>query len=308
MAQNQTPTLCWPPFLRSDNAYKYRKVLIHVLESPGFTGAVKTVFDKIGSHLKTLGDAGNANSPGTLSDTVKNLNAAYDAEVERSTILTIALPLPNELSDDQTHDWETTTGISGAIGAGLQDQTIGEAVGGKLGSGLASKVTGVIPGLGAGFEAGKNITVKQALGAAADTAGLRKPLADPGYFQNYNGSQPRTFSMTFDFIPQNAGEALEIMEIIMKLKEHSSPSLQVGGVSMLAPNYFDIDVSNPYISALISMQGVVLKDLSVNYGADGAMQQFPDGQPKYIQLKLTFVERKMRHAGQFRKQKAKAGG
>jgi hypothetical protein len=144
--------------------------------------------------------------------------------------------------------------------------------------------------------------VQQALGAMSDSAGLRKPLADPGYFQNYTGSQPRTFNMTFDLVPATPEEAKEIIHIIMKLKQFSAPYLQAGGVSMLAPNFFDIDISNPYISEMAQIKGVVLQNLVVNYGADGAMQQHPDGTPKYMQIGLTFVERKIMHAQQYQKQ------
>ena len=36
----------------------------------------------------------------------------------------------------------------------------------------------------------------------------RKPLIDPGYFQNYSGSEPRTFAMTFDFVPRMCSKSL----------------------------------------------------------------------------------------------------
>jgi hypothetical protein len=167
---------------------------------------------------------------------------------------------------------------------------------------MVSGAAEAVPLVGAGITAGAGMEVQQALGAMSDSAGLRKPLADPGYFQNYTGSQPRTFNMTFDLVPANPDEARTIIEIILKLKEHASPKLMPGGVSMLAPNYFDIELSNKYISGMANIKGVVLQNIVVNYGADGSMQQYPDGTPKYIQLGLTFIERRMMHAGQYKKQ------
>lgn len=296
-----TVDYCFPEYIRSDAAYENRKVFINILKADTLTDGAAAAWDKLVSHAKTIGNAVDQNSSSTINDTIKNLNAAYEKEAAGMTICTICLPLPNELTDTQQHDWNTAKGITGTVLGGMENQSISQAVGGKL----AAKISGaasVLPGVGAGIEAGAGMEVQQALGAMADSAGLRKPLADPGYFQNYTGSQPRTFQMTFDFVPASPQEAKAMIEIILKLKEHSAPQLMAGGVSMLAPNYFDIELSNPYISGMASIKGVVLQNIVVNYGADGAMQQYPDGTPKYIQLGLTFVERKMMHAGQFKKQ------
>lgn len=304
MANNSDNILVWPPYIRGDsdnNPYKNRKLTINILQSPSISGGIKTVAAKALAHVKTVANAADKNSNSTLGDTIKNLNAAYDREVAGNTIFTIVLPLPNELTDTQSHDWNTAKGITGTALGGIENQSISSALGGSIGQKIAGAAE-VVPLVGAGIAAGAGMEVQQVLGAMSDSMGLRKPLADPGYFQNYTGSQPRTFNMTFDLVPNNPKEAKEIIQIVMKLKEHSSPSLMAGGVSMLAPNYFDIDVSNPLISAMASIKGVVLTNLVINYGADGAMQQFPDGTPKYMQLGLTFVERKIMHAGQFKKQ------
>jgi hypothetical protein len=44
----------------------------------------------------------------------------------------------------------------------------------------------------------------------------------------------------------------------------------------------------------MKINNVVLQNIVINYSADGALQMTPDGIPKYIQLGLTFAERKMR--------------
>ena len=55
--------------------------------------------------------------------------------------------------------------------------------------------------------------------AAAHNFGFRKPMVDPGLFQNYSGSVPRGLSLSFDFIPNNGLEAKNIMNIILNLED-----------------------------------------------------------------------------------------
>ena len=100
--------------------------------------------------------------------------------------------------------------------------------------------------------------------------------------------------MTFDLVPNNGEEALDMLKIVQGLKRYSAPQTTVEGVSILAPNYFDIIVGNPYINDMVAMHGVVIQNIAVNYSADGGMQMTPDGVPKYMQLGLTLVERKMK--------------
>lgn len=289
--------LVWPPYIRDNEAYENRKIFIHIVESPGYTKTVEQVKDLVMNAAEQAASA--VGGDGDFKSIIRNLEESGKEIGNSSTVMTIVLPLPNELTDTQQHDWNTTKGIMGTALGGIENQSVR-----NIGSvvtegafGLASK----IPVVGAGANAFGNMEVQNALGAMADASGMRKPLADPGYFQNYTGSQPRTFNMTFDLVPANPDEALTIMEIIMRLKQYSSPKVTAKGVSMLAPNYFDIDISNRWISGLASIQGVVLQNIVVNYGADGSMQQYPDGTPKYIQLGLTFVERKMRTAADFQK-------
>ena len=299
--KKEIPTsITYPEYLNSkDGAYKYRKLTMNVVEMKTFSDGIGTALTKAKDRAKSVVDAFDSRETDSPDELIENLNKSYDKMVDGNTIYTIVLPLPNELTDTQQHDWNTEKGIVGTAIGGMEEQSAASAMSGTIGESIVGKAS-VVPLVGAGIAAAANMSVSQAIGSMADSAGLRKPLGDPGYFQNYTGSQPRTFNMTFDFVPANPTEAKTIFTIIMKLKEYSSPTLVSGGVSMLAPNFFDIDLSNKYISGLANIKGVVLQNIVVNYGADGAMQQHPDGTPKYIQLGLTFVERRMMHSGQYK--------
>lgn len=177
-----------------------------------------------------------------------------------STITSIALPLPNTFIDTQTHDWDTEQS--------LLKQGIDRV-----------DVLGV-----------RNLADK-ALGQIQSTTGQRKPLIDPGYFQNYTGSQPRSFSFSFDFIPNNKEEAENIKSIIKIFKTYSLPSTVVSGTALLSPSMFDITIGNELMNDLIRMNSLVLTNIDVSFGAEGDMQLFYDGTPKMITMSLSFKER-----------------
>ena len=289
--------IVFPDYL-TDDAYKFRKFTINIIKAPSLGEGVENALEKIKNKAKISFGSKSADS---VKDMNKNLENNYAKLYPGVTEYVITLPLPNTFSDTQNHDWNHESGVLGTMTQTLQNKSLSDIVGsvlgkksGKLGKfGEYSKKFSDATGLG-------NITASKSMGAMADATGLRKPLADPGYFQNYSGSEPRTFSFTFDLVPANAVEAAKIIKIIMKLKEYSSPEMALGGISLLAPNYFDLEIANEYLSGAANIKNVVLSSINVNYGADGAMQFAADGTPKYISMSLTFKERSMVTANHYR--------
>jgi len=269
----------------TEDRYEHRKVLITVKQptiAEGASAAMSKALQTLDNNFdKTVNEAFD------LIGIKTNLDA-NSKKNEGTTVGSIILPLPNAFHDSQSHGWTRETGIIGAIGQGLMSTTLGD-VAGVFGSGaanIANKITG-------------GASADKMLGSASSQMGTRKPLVDPGYFQNYTGSEPRTFIMTFDLVPKNAEEANQILMILFKLKQWASPTKQISGVTLLAPNWFNIELSNEYISALSKIDRVVLSEMNVDYGADGAMQQTADGMPKYMTLNLTFQEADMTTADDY---------
>ena len=185
------------------------------------------------------------------------------------TVDLIVLPLPNAFADSQSHAFAQHDGVERMIASAAIDLVSGL---GKTGS-LAAKVLN------------SNI-----IAAGQSAAGMRQSIIDPGFFQHYTGSDPREFQMEFDLIPRNAEEAKTIVMIIMKLKQYSSPTEILMGTSVLSPHFFSVMVSNKYVKAMTKMDRVIIKNISIDYGADGFMQQTHDGIPKHIKMSLTFAE------------------
>jgi len=283
--------IVFPSYLSNDN-YKYRKVTMHILhaKTPGsnaadaYEQALKNGKNVI-SATSTAGATAVSDSFSAILDNLSANNEKYKAFVKESTVFTITLPLPNNLTESQGHSWEPTTGIIGGAIQEIENQSI-------VGKGI-TELANKIPVIGSGIAAAGNTSISKALGSLSDVNGTRKPLGNPGYFQNYKGTRPRTFNFSFDLVPNNPEEAKDMLNIVLQLKKFSSPELVAGGVGLLAPHYFDIELSNPHISKLANINGVVLTSIDVNYGADGNMQQYSDGTPKFMNLNLKFNERRM---------------
>jgi hypothetical protein len=301
MADNNKQLLTFPGYLAMP-WYENRKFVINVLKAKSFSGGVETAMEEALEKAKSLQNIGDEETEADVDDIITNLEQNYDEDVKANTILTITLPLPNSFTDSQSHSWNTEKGILGAAGGAIESSGLSDLLPKAISDRLGNVGDQIVPGaLTNGLSAVGSYNIGTALGSLSNQAGLRKPLVDPGYFQNYTGTEPREFNFTFDLVPQNALEAKQMINVILKLKEFSSPEMASGGVSLLAPHFFDIDISNKYISGMANLKGVVLKNITLDYGADGFMQQYPDGIPKYIKMDLTFAERKMMTAGHYRK-------
>lgn len=261
-------TMHWYPDYIIQPIHKMRSMKIIVKENANFDGHKEKFKEMIEQKTKEVNEI--INNSANVWKSGKKVSDIRTTDIDKNTkritqadpIYAVALPLPNELLDSQSHRWEMETGIVGQLGGGIVDKF---------------NVFGV--------------NANKILGEASMSFGFRKPMVDPGMFQNYGGSAPRNFNFSFDFIPNNANEALSIMNIILNLKKFSLPRSIIGGVSLLAPFIFEIEIGNENMRKLINMNDVVLTEIGVNYGADGNMQMFSNGMPKFITLNLAFAER-----------------
>jgi hypothetical protein len=264
-------TMHWYPNYIIDPIHKMRSMKIIVKENASFDGNTDKFYQELDKKsneiVEIVANSANVWKSGKKVSDIRTTD--IDKNTKRITqadpIYAVCLPLPNELMDQQSHRWEMEAGLIGQLAGSAVDKM---SIGGKVG-------------------------VNKVLAEASMSFGFRKPMVDPGMFQNYGGSAPRSFNFGFDFIPNNADEALSIMNIILNLKKFSLPRTIIGGVSLLAPFIFEIEIGNENMRKLINMNDVVMTEIGVNYGADGNMQMFSNGMPKFIQLTLAFSERSL---------------
>lgn len=143
----------------------------------------------------------------------------------------ITLPTPLNLGDTQGHSWsqETTVGAFEKV-----SQAFGNMAS-KLGSGFAILGQSTHALVAQGLNVAGNLTTG-AIGVASEIGkapvvglismlnGQRKALVNPGYFQNYTTSTPRTFEFQYTFYSRNQEEAIQVLNIIRSFKMYSSPT------------------------------------------------------------------------------------
>lgn len=160
------------------------------------------------------------------------LNYEDMSEGEAESI--IYLPTPTNLTDNQSHSWSQETTISAFEKI---SQGIG-ATANAAGSGFSLLGNTIGAKLSALFSAGSNLTIgtvsmasnigkAPVIGLMSLMAGRRKALVNPGYFQNYASSSPRTFEFSYTFYSRNKDEALTALNIIRSFKMYSSPTGKV---------------------------------------------------------------------------------
>lgn len=132
-------------------------------------------------------------------------------------------------------------------------------------------------------------------GAEARITGKRNLKLNPGYFANYDGSDFRTFSFKFDFLPQSQSEAKTVLDIIRVFKAYSCPKSSDTGSGgdtdyMEEPHLWTITVGNQTVNDMLAIGYCVCTGVEVSYGESSELLLFKDGMPKQISLSVVFTE------------------
>ena len=269
-------SLVFPSFL-SNPAYENKKVTFKALkpneidlsDSNVAVSAMKKSID----YVRPCGGKTFLDSVKNMADETVGIPDGFNLDSS------VTLPYPISLSDNQNHNWENTEGIVSQVTSNVLGAS-GESLSGK--GGFVQKI------LGDG---------KKMYGALMNHLGVRKAVVDPGYFQNYNGSAPRSFTLAYTLVPQSQKEAQTIKDIILWFKQYSSPTFVPNTPLMGAPFIFNISFAgNQYITDMFKMDKCVLTGISVDYASDGSFMLYKDGFPKQIGLALNFAEVELKYA------------
>ena len=290
-------SLVFPSFL-SNPAYENKKVTFKVVKpSVGSTDEMARLQSAISFVFRddTVTNA-ISSTAGQISGDAFGIPAGFNLESS------VTLPYPISLSDNQNHNWENTEGLLAqtthaamdAIGKGISNWSSPTD---KDGQPKKRSFMGKALSKGLSFLSSGAVSPDKMYGAIANKMGVRKAVIDPGYFQNYTGSTPRTFTMAYTLVPQSQKEAQTIKDIILWFKQYSSPTFVENTPLMGAPFVFNISFAgNQYISDMFKMDKCVLTGISVDYASDGSFMLFKDGFPKQIGLALNFAEVELKYA------------
>lgn len=285
-------SLVFPSFL-STPAYENKKVTFKALTPTAFdisdanvaANALKETIDYIESTSK------GGKIAADVANNIKNNGFGIPDGFNLDSSVT--LPYPISLSDNQNHNWVNTEGTI----AQVTNNILSPSKGGN--GGKQNKQSKIAKAKGFASALLKNVLGdgKKMYAAALNDLGVRKAIIDPGYFQNYTGSTPRTFTMAYTLIPQSQKEAQTIKDIILWFKQYSSPTFVPNTPIMGAPFIFNISFAgNQYITDMFKMDKCVLTGISVDYASDGSFMLYKDGFPKQIGLALNFAEVELKYA------------
>ena len=120
--------------------------------------------------------------------------------------------------------------------------------------------------------------------------GHQKQFVNPDKFQNYAGTEPRSFDMLFKLVPSSQEEGVNISKLVYTLKRYSSPEVSFANTVMTQPRFFVIEFGNPVLQKLINPLPCVLRNISCTYDDGTYVSTTGDGMPKVITLSLGFAE------------------
>lgn len=124
---------------------------------------------------------------------------------------------------------------------------------------------------------------------AAALNGTRQVIFDPGYWQSFQGVQPRQFSLSWEIIPENHEDAINGLELCSRLREFSLPQ-SVSGVELLSPCYWRLDWSNEYLDAQTLYSNLVIDNIQIDYAQQG--EWHGSSTPKMFRISISFKEAK----------------
>lgn len=150
------------------------------------------------------------------------------------------------------------------------------------------------------FMGGIGEALKQKIGGAInkglDTIGGRQALAQQGFAYNPNmevyfkGSQFRTLSFEFPFLPKSPKEASAVKKITDSFELYSMPVITGGKQLFKYPYIWNISCRKIGISSYFNSKNCVLENVTISYGGEGGFNTFIDGAPVKSVLKLDFKE------------------
>ncbi|MHB8098004.1 MAG: hypothetical protein ACYDD5_00230 [Sulfuricurvum sp.] len=118
-------------------------------------------------------------------------------------------------------------------------------------------------------------------------------VPDPKLTQLYTGTTSRTWSGTWQLVPQSFAEALMVSLILKSIKQYAAPDKKdiknkVG--VLIQPYIFKIIFSNPLIHLAMQFDKMAITGYQINYFSTGYSSTYKDMMPKHIELRMDFAE------------------
>jgi hypothetical protein len=195
---------------------------------------------------------------------------------DQKAIANVSLYVPENVSLNQTANYEMTSGIGAIMAKG--DASVGELVG---------------MGIETITREASNMLLNN-LGEAR--AQFQKGVAsNASRYQLFNGIEFRQFQFQYKFVAKNEKESQEIEKITKVFRKHMLPDFAEGKVGFYTiPDIFEIEYilssANGSLTTLHKFKPCALTSCEISYGGDGSFGLFFDGKPTNVSMNLTFLE------------------
>jgi hypothetical protein len=235
-------------------------------------------------------------------------------------IRTIVLPIPTNLATSYGASYQNESlGVFGAMAAGRINAADLKGAASDISSMIGQKIQAAsdaiktkdvdaavrAAGTGAPLAAGAAATGAAGaiggllafggtVGNVAQGIGVSEGLAiNPHMAVLFQGVDFREHSFTYKFIARNSTESRLIKDLINTLKYHMHPNYKIGNLAFEYPDEFTIEFSSTLAPYLYKIGTCVLKNVSINYNAEGVPAFFDTGAPVSVEISMTFQETKI---------------
>jgi hypothetical protein len=218
---------------------------------------------------------------------------------KKDTLAAIILPVPQNVQTGYNAQYQNQDlGVAGDLaaqaveGRDLRTVTAGEALDmakSGLATAAASEATPLIAGLLGGFSpAIAALGIQNVVPAFTGAKGF---AVNPHQALLFQGTNFRTHSFNYKFMPRNRNEAERLQKIIKVFKFHMAPELTNSNHFFDYPEQFDIDFKHD--RALFDIGTSVLTSFNVDYHGEGTPSYHglnEDVQPTSISISMEFQE------------------
>jgi hypothetical protein len=267
--------------------------------------SVKNIFgqSQAGSTLSSILGGASEGASESIQSAISGITSGSFTRTIRRTTDTIALYMPDTLVFQYNQQYSTPS-LSGALTGALAAGTAAAetyknmSASGKSGEEISKEMTKNL----APFAFAALAKTQGDLGNVLFAAGTGLAM-NPMMEMIYSSPQFRQFRFDFVFYPRDEREALEVQNILERLRFHQAPEIKsnTGGFFLVPPSEFDIKFyyngyENPNIPRISTC---VLKGIDINYAPNGwSAYETLDGKPELgktgmpvgITLSLDFEE------------------
>jgi hypothetical protein len=268
------------------------------------TGGKLSFFKPNSAAFSSKDQAIKTDNANYISD-VKDIQRTSLIKTTKRTTDSIALYMPDTLQYTHQQGYEQLdvgNEIAGALATAAKS-TVDERQKGNsdaFKNAFGAIKAGVYKGLISALGNISNSPGTAKIGAFLATGGVTNPQLE----MIYAAPNFREFNFEFMFYPRDEKEALEVQNIIERLKFHQAPEIKVdaAGILMIPPSEFDIEFyyagkKNPNLPPITTC---ILQNISINYAPNGwSAYEMPGenspklgrtGMPTAIQMTLDFKE------------------